>query len=117
MANNKNKPDILDKEEAYLLLREIENNPQVTQRYLSKKFLISLGKVNFMLQALISKGIIKINNFKNSKDRLAYIYLLTPSGIKAKARLTQSFIKRKTQEYEKLQQEIEGLKKEALVNH
>ena len=73
MANNKNKPDILDKEEAYLLLREIQNNPKVTQRYLSKKLFISLGKINFILKALIDKGVIKIKNFKNSKDRFASI--------------------------------------------
>jgi EPS-associated MarR family transcriptional regulator len=108
-----NKPNILDKEEAYFLLKEIENNPRISQRHLSGKLAISLGKINFLINALIDKGIIKAKNFKNSQKKLAYAYYLTPQGIKAKLELAYKFLVRKTEEYEKLKLEIEHLKKEA----
>ena len=115
--NNKHgiKHGILDKEEAYLLLKEIESNPQITQRHLAEKLEMSLGKINFLVNALIDKGVIKAKNFKNSQNKLAYVYYLTPHGIKTKLQLTYKFLLRKTQEYEKLKREIEYFKKE--VNH
>ncbi|MDD2689187.1 MAG: MarR family EPS-associated transcriptional regulator [Candidatus Omnitrophica bacterium] len=104
---------IFDSEKTLDVLREIERNPQITQRDLAQKLEISLGKINFLLNALINKGIIEIKNFKNSKNKLAYMYLLTPAGIKIKLELTHKFFIWKLQEYEKLKEEIESLKKEA----
>ena len=96
-----------------IVLQEIERNPKISQRALAQRLEISLGKINFIVNALIDKGIIEIKNFKNSKNKLAYMYLLTPEGIKIKIQLTRKFFIWKTQEYEKLKEEIERLKKEA----
>lgn len=109
-----NKTKILESEEALRIIKEIEFNPQVTQRDLAKKLDVSLGKINFFVNALIQKGIIEAKNFKNSKNKLAYMYLLTPRGIKTKIELTHKFFIWKLQEYERLKQEINALKKESL---
>lgn len=103
---------ILDSEKTLYILKEIERNPQATQRDLAQKLEISLGKINFLINALIDKGLIEIKNFKNSKNKLAYKYLLTTHGLKVKLQLIQKFFIWKTQEYEKLREEIELLRKE-----
>ena len=102
--------DLIHHEHTLLVLKELEKNPSTTQRYLSQELGISLGKVNFMLNALIEKGIIEAKNFKNAKHKLAYMYLLTPHGIKTKFNLTQQFIVWKTQQYDRLKAEIDDLK-------
>jgi len=107
---------IFQSEKTLHVLKEIERNPQVTQRDLAQKLKISLGKINYLLNALIDKGIIEIKNFKNSRNKLAYMYLLTTHGIKIKLELTHQFFLWKTQEYERLREEIESLKKEVAVN-
>ena len=94
------------------VLRHLENDPEITQRELAKKLGISLGKANYCLKALIDKGLIKAGNFKNSNNKSAYIYLLTPKGIEEKSRITIHFLKRKIDEYEKLRTEIDELKQE-----
>lgn len=108
-----NSVKIFDSEKTLHVLQEIERNPKITQRDLAQKLEISLGKLNFLIRALMDKGIIEIKNFKNSKNKFAYMYLLTPHGIKIKIQLTHKFFIWKTQEYEKLKEEIERLKKEA----
>ena len=95
------------------VLRHLENDPEITQRELAKKLGISLGKANYCLKALIDKGLIKAGNFKNSNNKSAYIYLLTPKGIEEKSRITVHFLKRKIEEYEQLQVEIDQLRREA----
>jgi len=107
-----NSAKIFDSEKTLHVLQEIERNPQITQRALAQKLEISLGKSNFLIRALMDKGIIEIKNFKNSKNKLAYMYMLTPHGMKTKIELTHKFFIWKTQEYEKLKEEIESLKKE-----
>ncbi|MFA5356519.1 MAG: MarR family EPS-associated transcriptional regulator [Candidatus Omnitrophota bacterium] len=101
---------ILDSEKTLHALREIERNPQITQRDLAHKLDISLGKLNFLIRALIDKGIIEIKNFKNSRNKLAYTYLLTTQGIKIKIHLTRKFFAWKAQEYEELKKEMERLR-------
>ncbi len=98
------------------LLRHLEENPNITQRELAKELGISLGKANYCLKALINKGLIKAKNFKNSANKRAYLYVLTPKGIEAKARISVRFLHRKMQEYEDLRQEIEQLKTELNIN-
>lgn len=98
---------------SYSLLKTLEANPSLSQRDLAKCLGISLGKVNFCLNALIEKGCLKVNNFRNSDNKLAYAYLLTPHGIEEKARITVKFLKYKVQEYELLRTEIAELKREA----
>jgi EPS-associated MarR family transcriptional regulator len=95
------------------LLRKVELNPEYTQRELSKEMKVSLGKVNYCMKELTKKGLIKIQNFKKSKNKLSYAYLLTPRGLEEKSRLTFLFLKRKTLEYEILKKEIHELKLEA----
>ena len=73
---------------------------------------MSLGKANYCLKALMAKGFVKAENYRNSTNKLAYFYLLTPSGIAAKAELTQKFLARKMREYEELRAEIEQLRQE-----
>jgi EPS-associated MarR family transcriptional regulator len=98
--------------ETLRLLRAIHGNPQMTQRDLAAHLDLSLGKINFLIRALIEKGFIKADNFKNSNHKIAYLYLLTPSGIEEKAKITYRFLKRKMAEYEKLEAEISQLKSE-----
>lgn len=104
---------MLDETTHYILLKTLEENPGLSQRDLAKKLGISLGKVNFCLKALVDKGSVKINNFRNNDNKLAYAYLLTPSGIEQKARMTVEFLQMKVREYERLKKEIEELQREA----
>jgi len=105
----------LESEEALSVLREIEADPEMTQRALSLRLGLSLGKINFLVKALIEKGLIKAENFKNSKNKSAYLYTLTPRGLEEKTKATYHFLKRKIEEYENLEVEIKQLKKEAGV--
>ena len=104
---------MLDETTHYSLLKTLEENPGLSQRDLAKKLGVSLGKVNYCLNALVEKGSLKMNNFRNSENKLAYAYLLTPSGVEQKARMTVQFLKYKVQEYERLRAEIEELQREA----
>ena len=98
------------------LLKELSKDSTQSQRDLSKRLGLSLGKVNYVLNALIGKGLIKAESFKNSKNKLAYMYILTPSGIKTKTELTYHFLERKIDEYDTLKIEIAELKKEIKEN-
>lgn len=104
---------MFDETISYGLLKTLENDPGLSQRDLAKRLGVSLGKINFCLNALIEKGCLKVNNFRNSDNKLAYAYLLTPQGVEEKARITVHFLKYKVQEYERLRAEIEELKSEA----
>jgi len=103
----------LSDESRYRILRLIEHNPAISQREIARKLGISLGKVNFCLQALIDKGILKANTFLNSRNKRAYIYVLTPHGIRERARITVRFLTRKIAEYEAIRQEIADLTEHA----
>jgi len=98
---------------SYGLLKILEDNPSLSQRDLAGHLGISLGKVNFCLKALIGKGCLKVNNFRNSENKLAYAYFLTPRGVDEKAHMTATFLQYKMQEYDRLRDEIEELKTEA----
>ena len=100
----------------FRVLRLLEGNPQMNQRDLAAAAGVSLGKTNYCINALLDKGLIKVQNFKSSKRKLAYAYLLTPAGIAEKAALTQRFLARKMEEYDALKAEIEQLKQEAADN-
>ncbi len=100
-------------EAQYKLMRLIEANPGFSQRKLARELNISVGKVHYCLRALIERGFVKMRNFRNSDNRLAYAYVLTPIGIKKKATMTVRFLHRKMAEYEMLKLEIERLKADA----
>ena len=90
------------------LLRKISKQSNVSQRMLADELGFSLGKLNYCLNALKKKGLIKIKNFKNNKNKINYIYILTPKGITKKSLLTVNFMKRKMKEYEELKKEFES---------
>jgi len=99
--------------EAHLkILKHIESNPHISQRQLASELGVSIGKINYCVQALISMGLIKAGNFKRSASKMSYLYLLTPAGIEEKTRLTASFLKRKLVEHEKITNEIEQLRRD-----
>ncbi len=91
------------------LLARLQERPDVSQRGLAADLGVSLGSINFCLKALTAKGFVKAENFSKSNNKLRYAYLLTPSGIAAKSRLTASFLKRKRAEYRRLAHEIADL--------
>lgn len=97
----------------YRLLKELEANPEVSQRQLAEVVGISLGKTNYCLKALVEAGLVKVGNFAKSESKLSYAYLLTPKGIKEKAAVTVRFLKKKQAQYQQLEHEIASLKKEA----
>jgi EPS-associated MarR family transcriptional regulator len=100
----------------YQVLKILEQNPQISQRELAREMGVSLGKVNYCLKALMKKGFVKASNFKNSSNKIAYFYVLTPRGIEAKAKISVRFLRKKLEEYETLKLEIEELKLEVQEN-
>jgi EPS-associated MarR family transcriptional regulator len=104
---------VLTDEYRYKLLQLLDANPQISQRELARALGISLGKVNYCLNALMEKGFVKARNFKNNKNKRAYMYYLTPRGFQEKATVTVRFFRRKLAEFEALRSEIEHLRREA----
>ena len=105
---------MLTDEYRYKILKILEANPEISQRDLARELDISLGRVNFCLKALIEKGLLKATNFRNSRNKLAYMYFLTPTGIEEKSVITAQFLKIKMQEYANLEAEIKELRREAV---
>ncbi|MBC2770566.1 MarR family EPS-associated transcriptional regulator [Pusillimonas minor] len=99
----------------FRVLRILEQQPELSQRELAKQLGVSASGVNYCLKALVEKGWVKVQNFSQSKNKLGYAYVLTPSGVAHRAGLTGRFLKRKMQEYEALRAEIEALKSEPSV--
>lgn len=95
------------------ILKKLQEDPQISQRDLARELGISLGRANYCLRALMEKGLIKANNFKNNRNKKAYMYYLTPQGMTEKARATARFLERKVAEYEALKREIAALKGES----
>jgi EPS-associated MarR family transcriptional regulator len=103
---------VLDEETRFRLLRLLQANPELSQRQLAETLGMSVGKVNYCLRALLEKGLLKMRNFRDNQNKLAYAYYLTPKGAEAKVRATAQFLQRKIREYEEIRQEIEELKRE-----
>ena len=104
---------MLTDEYRYRILKLLAADPHASQRRIADELGISLGRVNFCLKALIEKGLVKVNNFRSSTNKRAYLYLLTPKGIEEKAVVTARFLRRKLDEYETLRRELEELQREA----
>jgi EPS-associated MarR family transcriptional regulator len=96
----------------FRIMRILQETPDLTQRELADMLGISVGGLNYCLNSLIDKGLVKMQNFSNSKNKFKYVYLLTPMGIAEKVALTTRFLSRKMEEYEELKFEIEALKSE-----
>ncbi len=102
----------LQEDTNFRLMKLLHENPRMSQRELAKALGISFGAINYCLNALIEKGLVKIHNFSQNQNKFGYAYLLTPSGISEKALLTGRFLNRKLQEYEALKAEIKALQLE-----
>lgn len=96
----------------YQIIRQLSNEPGMSQRQLANTMGISLGKANYCLKALLDKGLLKAERFKNSQNKSAYLYLLTPKGVEAKSKLTKQFLALKKAEYERIKKEIALLQSE-----
>jgi len=94
------------------VLRLLDESPSRSQREVAHALGMSLGKANYVLRALLDKGLVKVQNFRNSQNKRAYAYLLTPEGVTAKTELTRHFLARKIEEYDALRLEIERLRAE-----
>lgn len=103
---------MLDDSTRYRLLKLLQANPEMSQRQLAAELHVSVGKINFCLRALLDKGLLKVRNFRDSQNKIAYAYYLTPKGAKEKVRATSGFLRRKLAEYEELEREIEELRQE-----
>jgi EPS-associated MarR family transcriptional regulator len=97
----------------FRLLKVLTQAPDISQRELAGRLGLSLGKTNYCVRALIDKGWVKVRNFTNSKHKLAYAYVLTPTGLRARAKATLDFLRRKQAEYAQLEVEIAELRHEA----
>ena len=100
----------LQEDTNFRLMQLLHDNPHMSQREMAKALGISFGGINYCLNALIEKGLVKIHNFSQNQNKFGYAYLLTPSGISEKATLTGRFLRRKLEEYEQLKAEINALK-------
>lgn len=109
---------LLDRQEdtRFRALRLLETHPQIGQRELAQALGISLGKAHYCLQALLDKGLVKMQRFHDSPRKRAYLYLLTPAGVVEKTAITMRFLRRKMAEYERLREEIESLRREIEPN-
>ncbi len=103
---------MLDDGLQYQLLNLLSSSPKISQRAMAASLGLSLGKINYALKALMEKGLVKAEEFCNSKNKRAYSYILTPKGMEEKANITLRYFRRKMKEYEELQEEILRLKKE-----
>jgi len=103
---------MLDDEIRYQILKAVEANPSLSQRELAAHLGVSLGKTNYCLKELVKKGLVKAGNFKNNPNKREYAYLLTPTGVNEKAKVTLRFLERKMDEYERIKKEIARLKSE-----
>ena len=103
---------MLDDETHYKILKLLQEDPHISQRALAETLGVSLGKTNYCLKALIGRGLVKARNFRNSSNKAAYAYFLTPRGMEEKATVTVRFLKRKMAEYEVLAHEIIALRRE-----
>ena len=102
----------LQEDTYFRVMRILQENPDLTQRELAEKLGVSLGGLNYCLKALMEKGLVKMRNFANSKNKFGYVYVLTTSGMAEKAAITHRFLQRKMEEYEALKVEIKALELE-----
>ncbi len=103
---------MINSEDHFKLLRKLNENPNSSQRKLAVDLGFSLGKLNYCLNELRKKGFVKVKNFKKSKKKLSYLYMLTPSGFTMKKNLTLDFMQKKIREYDELKKEIKNIKRD-----
>jgi EPS-associated MarR family transcriptional regulator len=94
------------------VLSVLEKQPELSQRQLAKALGVSLGKMHYILNSLIDVGLLKVDNFRRSDNKLGYAYLLTPQGFVEKAKVTKRFLARKKHEFRELERQIAELSEE-----
>lgn len=99
----------MDEEIKYKILSILKDDPSFTQREMMRQTGVSLGKVNYCVSALVEKGLIRVERFKNNSKKAAYLYHLTPSGLNAFTNLSLRFLKIKLKEYDRIKVQIESL--------
>ena len=105
-------------QDQFNVLRKVQKKPEASQRELAKDLGFSLGKLNYCIKALQKKGLIKIRNFQQQKNKFNYIqYVITPKGIAERTKLTINFMKRKMKEYDELKRELEEKKINLIKNY
>lgn len=92
------------------VMRLIEATPDITQRDLASKLGVSVGKANYLLKGLISKGLVKAENFRKSQNKIGYLYIFTPEGLEQKARITRRYLQKRVAEYESMKAELEAMR-------
>ena len=97
-------------EDIYKILSLFDEESVSTQRDISRHLGYSLGKVNYLVNSLMQKGFVKLENFLKNENKSGYYYMLTPSGIEEKFKITKEFLKRKEAEYDYLRRDIEKIK-------
>lgn len=103
---------MLNDEFRYRILKRLAANPELSQRELARELGVSVGKVNYALRALVDLGLIKVDNFVNSHNKSAYVYVLTAQGVRAKASTAVRYFRQKLAEHDALQAELEELRRE-----
>jgi EPS-associated MarR family transcriptional regulator len=103
---------VLNDEFRYRILKRLDSNPELSQRELARELGVSVGKINYGIRGLVDLGLVKATNFANSRNKQAYVYVLTPKGIQAKARTAIRFFRQKLAEYEAIQKDLEELRAE-----
>lgn len=106
----------LQEDTYFRVMRLLQDNPDLTQRELAQRLGVSVGGLNYCLKALMKKGLVKMQNFKESKNKFGYMYVLTPRGVAEKTAITNLFLRRKMEEYEALRAEIETLKRDVVIH-
>ena len=106
----------INEETRYKLLNLLHENPDISQRQLANEMDVSLGKANYCIKALLEVGLVKLNNFKCSKNKLGYVYVLTRKGVKEKAQVTLQFLEIKQEQYNQIKNEISDLKREVSLS-
>ena len=100
---------MIDNQDEFNVLRKVKKKPDASQRELANDLGFSLGKLNYCVKALQKKGLIKIKNFQEKKNKIKYIqYVLTPKGISERTKLTLNFMKRKMKEYDEIKKELDN---------
>lgn len=99
----------MDEEIRYKILSILKDDPSLTQREMMQQIGVSLGKVNYCVSALVKRGQIRVERFKNHSNKTAYLYHITPSGLKSFTSLSLRFLKIKLKEYEQIKAQIESL--------
>ena len=107
---------MLDDRTRYRLLKLLQANPELSQRQLAEALGVSVGKVNYCLKAFLERGLVKVRNFRDSQNKLAYAYYLTPKGAREKVQTTLGFLRRRLDEYREMEREIEELRREVGAN-